>query len=107
MDRLETSRHARHVSITENLYSSMDRLETQSKNLNYTVKALIYIPVWIDQKHEYRTNRTFTSFNLYSSMDRLETPIYDVTMRVIFNNLYSSMDRLETYNEMRIRNDIV
>ncbi len=45
--------------------------------------------------------------NLYSSMDRLETPIYDVTMRVIFNNLYSSMDRLETYNEMRIRNDIV
>ena len=118
MDRLETDFIRQIWYNVRNLYSSMDRLETGVRNYvvainerfifqygqirNYTIlktqhrRRCIYIPVWIDQKHEALCD--------ILNNDEIYIPVW-IDQKLIFsqyliskkNNLYSSMDRLETY----------
>ena len=78
-----------------NLHSSMDRLETDKKDVSISIlrkftfqygqirntfygwlgntSKKIYIPVWIDQKLQTLLIVKKQCYNLHSSMDRLET----------------------------------
>ena len=74
MDRLETKKMKCEVCYQNDLHSSMDRLETKNKDNQSQIKK-IYIPVWIDQKHDNKSYKDLLEEHLHSSMDRLETLI--------------------------------
>ena len=82
------------------------------------IKDIVYIPVWIDQKHQIYYHNKANTHCLHSSMDRLETrssrqrkynrtkftfqygqirnQAHLVIISLILKCLHSSMDRLET-----------
>ena len=83
------------------LHSSMDRLETYKKLIVFILYQKIYIPVWIDQKHELELGCFIASLIYIPVWIDQKQCIYFTTNTIIVD-LHSSMDRLETVQNISL-----